>query len=193
MSRSELVRALNSVFQKWGILAQPDQWNISGEPCSGVAIVSTNFDDTSYNPMIKCDCSTNSNSTCHITQLRTMDFDFPLQSVWFLLYMLVYLRFASILITFFFMMAHFQFCLLNLLSPTFDRNLGQNHLTGNLSASIGNLTRMQYLSLGINALSGTLPKELGYFTELISLALSTNEFSGPLPSELGNLVKLQQL
>ena len=63
------VRALNSVFQKWGILAQPDQWNISGEPCSGVAIDSTNFDDTSYNPMIKSDCSANSNSTCHITQL----------------------------------------------------------------------------------------------------------------------------
>ena len=63
------VRALNSVFQKWGISAQPHQWNISGEPCSGAAIDSTNFDDPNQNPFIKCDCSFNYSSTCHITQL----------------------------------------------------------------------------------------------------------------------------
>ena len=63
------VRALNSVFQKWGISANTSQWNISGEPCSGVAIDSSSLDDVSHNPTIKCDCSANSNSTCHITQL----------------------------------------------------------------------------------------------------------------------------
>ena len=63
------VRALNSVFQKWGISTQTDQWNISGELCSGAAIDSTNFDDPNLNPFIKCDCSFNYSSTCHITQL----------------------------------------------------------------------------------------------------------------------------
>ncbi|KAK7850400.1 putative lrr receptor-like serine/threonine-protein kinase [Quercus suber] len=63
------VTALNTIFQKWGISANSNQWNISGKPCSGAAIDSTSFDDTNYNPFIKCDCSYNSNSTCHITQL----------------------------------------------------------------------------------------------------------------------------
>ncbi|KAM4071016.1 hypothetical protein ACB094_11G029500 [Castanea mollissima] len=75
----------------------------------------------------------------------------------------------------------------------FNLKLGQNYLTGNLSASIGKLYRMQYLDLGINALSGILPKELGNLTELIVLSFSTNNFTGSLPSDLGKLVKLEQL
>ncbi|KAK7847658.1 putative lrr receptor-like serine/threonine-protein kinase [Quercus suber] len=158
------VRALNSVFQKWGISAQPDQWNISGEPCSGAAIDSTNFDDPNRNPFIKCDCSFNNSSTCHITQLKVSDLDvvgvIP-EELWSLTFL-------------------------------FNLNLSQNYLTGSLSVSIGNLTSMQYLTLAFNALSGMLPKELGNLMNLISLSLSTNKFSGSLPSELGNLVKLEE-
>ncbi|GMP41858.1 hypothetical protein CsSME_00011807 [Camellia sinensis var. sinensis] len=72
-------------------------------------------------------------------------------------------------------------------------DLRQNYLTGSLSASIGNLSRVQYLTVGINALSGELPKELGKLTDLRSLAFGTNNFSGALPLELGNLTKLEQL
>ncbi|KAK7857216.1 putative lrr receptor-like serine/threonine-protein kinase [Quercus suber] len=75
----------------------------------------------------------------------------------------------------------------------FNLNLGQNYLTSNLSASIGKLYRMQYLSFGINALSGTLPRELGNLTDLLSLSFSTNNFTGSLPSKLGNLAKLEEL
>ncbi|KAM5586738.1 putative LRR receptor-like serine/threonine-protein kinase [Rosa sericea] len=157
------VKALNSIFGQWGIEANVKQWNTTGDPCSGAAIDSTPFDDGDYNPFIKCDCS--DNVTCHITQLKV----YALDVVGVLpdeLWTLSYL---------------------------FNLNLGQNYLTGPLSASIGNLTSMQYLSLGINALSGELPKELGNLTELISFAIGTNNFSGPLPSELGSLSKLQQL
>ncbi|XP_075646094.1 putative LRR receptor-like serine/threonine-protein kinase At1g56140 isoform X1 [Castanea sativa] len=159
------VTALNTIFQKWGISANSDQWNISGEPCSGAAIDSTDFEDTNFNPLIKCDCSANSNSTCHITQLKV----YALNVVGVIPDELWTLTF-----------------LINL-------KLGQNYLTGNLSTSIGKLYRMQYLSFGINALSGTLPKELGNLTELISLSFSTNNFTGSLPSDLGKLVKLEQL
>ncbi|KAI6691657.1 hypothetical protein NL676_028485 [Syzygium grande] len=79
------------------------------------------------------------------------------------------------------------------LTYLFDLNLAQNLLTGSLSPSIGNLTRMQYLSVGINALSGEIPPQLGLLTELLSLSFSTNNFNGSLPTELGNLSKLQQL
>ncbi|KAI8013555.1 putative LRR receptor-like serine/threonine-protein kinase [Camellia lanceoleosa] len=72
-------------------------------------------------------------------------------------------------------------------------DLRQNYLTGSLFASIGNLSRMQYLTVGINALSGELAKELGKLTDLRSLAFGTNNFSGTLPLELGNLTKLEQL
>ncbi|KAK4838756.1 hypothetical protein QYF36_016191 [Acer negundo] len=159
------VRALNSIFQQWGISANQDQWNISGEPCSGAAIDSTSFDNNAYNPFIKCVCSYNNNTLCHITQLKV----YALDAVGVIPDELWTLTFLS------------------------DLNLGQNYLTGPLSASIRNLTAMQYLSFGINALSGELPKELGMLTELISLSVASNNFSGSLPLELGNLMKLQQL
>ncbi|KAK1589197.1 hypothetical protein Q3G72_031415 [Acer saccharum] len=145
--------------------ANQDQWNISGEPCSGAAIDSTSFDNNVYNPFIKCVCSYNNNTLCHITQLKVYALDvvgmIP-DELWTLTFL-------------------------------FDLNLGQNYLTGPLSASIRNLTAMQFLSFGINALSGELPKELGMLTELLSLSVASNNFSGSLPSELGNLMKLQQL
>ncbi|KAH7528112.1 hypothetical protein FEM48_Zijuj05G0037300 [Ziziphus jujuba var. spinosa] len=156
------VRALNAIFEQWNLKAE-EHWNISGEPCSGTAIDSTPVDN--YDPFIKCDCSFNRSTVCHITQLRVYAIDVvgPIpEELWTLTY------------------------LINL-------NLAQNYLTGPLSPSIGNLTRMQWLSLGINAFSGEVPKELGQLTELLSLAFGGNNFSGPLPRELGNLSKLQQL
>ncbi|GLT64139.1 hypothetical protein SLA2020_366490 [Shorea laevis] len=159
------VRALNSIFQQWGISARSDQWNTSGEPCSGAAIGSAAIDAQEYNPFIKCDCSYDNNATCHITQLKV----YALSVVGVIPEELWTLTFLT------------------------NLDLRQNYLTGNLSASIRNLTRMQYLSFGINALSGELPKELGELTTLKSLSFASNNFSGSLPSELGNLVNLEQL
>ncbi|XP_020418727.1 probable LRR receptor-like serine/threonine-protein kinase At1g56130 isoform X2 [Prunus persica] len=159
------VRALNSIFAQWKISANQRQWNTTGDPCSGAAIDSTAFGDEDYNPFIKCDCSFDSNSTCHITQLKVYSLDvvgvIPVE-LWTLTFL-------------------------------FDLNLAQNYLTGPLSASIGNLTSMQYLTLGINALSGELPKELGNLTDLRTFAFGANNFSGPLPSELGSLTKLKEI
>ncbi|XP_027910140.1 probable LRR receptor-like serine/threonine-protein kinase At1g56140 [Vigna unguiculata] len=157
-------RALNSIFSKWGKSADTSVWNISGELCSGRAIDSTSTPE-SYNPFIRCDCSFDSGTTCHITALRVYALnvfgEIP-EELWTLTY-------------------------LN------NLNIGQNYLTGSLPPAIGNLTRMQYLTLGINNLSGELPKELGNLTELIILAFGSNNFSGSLPSELGKLTKLEEL
>ncbi|XP_062115773.1 probable LRR receptor-like serine/threonine-protein kinase At1g56140 isoform X3 [Humulus lupulus] len=161
------VRILNSIFNQWNIQANTERWNISGELCSGAAIDdAADFNDhQTFNPFIKCVCSFNSSSLCHITQLKVYALNVagPIpEELWSLTFL-------------------------------FDLNLGQNFLTGSLSPSIGNLTKMQYLSLGINALSGEVPKELGQLTELLSLSFASNNFSGPLPRELGNLKKLIQL
>ncbi|KAM5577311.1 putative LRR receptor-like serine/threonine-protein kinase [Rosa sericea] len=162
-------RVLNSVFEKWNIRANPKQWNTTGDPCSGAAIDSTShstkFDDPAYNPFIICDCSYQSGTICHITQLKVQDLEvvgvIP-DELW------------------------------SLTSLT-NLNLERNCLTGPLSAAIANLTGLQYFTIGINDLSGEIPKELGQLTELRSLAFGRNNFSGSLPSELGNLIKLQQL
>ncbi|XXG68711.1 hypothetical protein AAC387_Pa06g1733 [Persea americana] len=56
------VRALNSIFQKWGVFSP---WNTADDdPCTGNATLNT------INPSIKCQCNFNSGTTCHITQLK---------------------------------------------------------------------------------------------------------------------------
>ena len=60
------------VFNKLGKSAPSDQWNISGELCSGRAIDDTSIYDTNYNPLIKCDCSYDNATTCRITELYTL-------------------------------------------------------------------------------------------------------------------------
>ncbi|KAI3675656.1 hypothetical protein L1987_85248 [Smallanthus sonchifolius] len=161
------VRVINEMFSQWGIPESSVtnmRWNLSGEPCSGTAVDSSSFDNRSYNPGIKCDCNF-PNSTCHITRLRVYSMD-AVGVIPEGLWTLVYLT---------------------------NLDLDQNYLTGPLSPSIGNLTRMQYLSMGINALSGDLPPELGQLSDLRSLGIGTNNFNGSLPSELGNLRRLEQI
>ncbi|XP_064973468.1 probable LRR receptor-like serine/threonine-protein kinase At1g56140 isoform X1 [Musa acuminata AAA Group] len=162
------VAALNVILGRWGRTASATSspaWNISGEPCSGAAIDSTSFDSTAFNPAVKCDCSYDNATTCHITQLKVYALD---------------------------VVGRIPAELQNLTYLT-NLHLAQNYLTGPFPAFIGNLTGLQYLSVGTNALSGGIPKELGKLTNLLSLSIATNNFSGPLPLELGNLTKLQQL
>ncbi|XP_011069383.1 probable LRR receptor-like serine/threonine-protein kinase At1g56140 [Sesamum indicum] len=155
-------RALNAMFARWRISAT-NNWNISGELCSGVAIDDTEI--ITLNPGIKCDCTYNNRTTCHITALRVYELDITgtiPDELWNLTYM-------------------------------DDLNLARNYLTGPIPASIGILNRMQYLSFGENALSGEVPRELGLLTDLRSLSFNRNNLSGPLPAELGNLSRLAQI
>ncbi|KAL6659031.1 hypothetical protein ACP70R_003071 [Stipagrostis hirtigluma subsp. patula] len=159
------VAALNTILGRWGLRASP-AWNISGEPCSGVAVDATDVDNNpNINPAIKCDCSFNASTVCHITKLKVYALNvvgqIPAE-----LQNLTYLN---------------------------NLNLQQNYLTGPLPSFIGKFTAMLYLTVAINPLSGPLPKELGNLTNLISLGISLNNFTGELPSELGNLAKLEQL
>ncbi|GLT51786.1 hypothetical protein SLA2020_251700 [Shorea laevis] len=161
------VSALNSIFQQWNIQASPGSWNISGEPCTRTALSQDNSvfeDDADNNPAIRCDCSFNSATTCHITKLKVRILNIrgvmpeELLAFKFLTYL----------------------------------SLKQNYLTGPLPAWIGNLSTLQYLSICINAFFGPIPKELGNLKELTYLTVSFNNFSGTLPPELGNLINLEE-
>ncbi|KAK9057098.1 hypothetical protein SSX86_024465 [Deinandra increscens subsp. villosa] len=158
-------RVINEIFSQWRI---PEiSVTSAGWNLSGELCSGTAVDNITFNnnPFIKCDCNIPNISSCHITQLKV----YAMDAVGVIpegLWTLIYLT---------------------------NLDLGQNYLTGPLSPSIGNLTRMQWLSLGINAFSGEIPPELGLLSDLRALGLGTNNFSGSLPAELGNLLKLQQL
>ncbi|KAL0011921.1 hypothetical protein SO802_007029 [Lithocarpus litseifolius] len=158
------VRALNSIFQQWDAQAVA-LWNISGNPCSGTAVNDTDLEDPMNNPSIKCNCTYNNGTICHITQLLVYDLGkrgvIPEELV-----ALKYLTFLKI---------------------------DKNSFTGPLPTFIGNLSALQYLSIPHNLFSGTIPKELGNLKELNMLSFGSNNFSGTLPPELGNLVKLERI
>ncbi|KAF3339673.1 LRR receptor-like serine/threonine-protein kinase [Carex littledalei] len=74
MELSQVV-AVNTILGRWGQSADLN-WNISGELCSGWAIDSTDLDfNLNFNPGIKCNCTYNSNKTCHIVTLRVYALD----------------------------------------------------------------------------------------------------------------------
>eukprot|EP01018_Ginkgo_biloba_P016753 Gb_28309 [translate_table: standard] len=72
--------------------------------------------------------------------------------------------------------------------------LHDNHLTGTLPSSIGQLSnKLTYLSLGTNLIGGKLPQQIGNLTNLTVLSLEVNLFIGPIPSALCTLEQLQIL
>ena len=72
-------------------------------------------------------------------------------------------------------------------------SLPQNQLTGEIPVELGNLTNLEILNLPYNKLTGSIPSELGNLTNLVRLELRYNKLTGSIPSELGNLVNLKQL
>ncbi|RXH98755.1 hypothetical protein DVH24_011080 [Malus domestica] len=159
------VRALNSIFEQWDTQAASGLWNISGEPCSGSAINSTELEFSDTNPAIYCNCTYNNNATCHITNL----------SVNYLYKQGVFPE---------------EFVALRYLTSL---HMDNNYFTGPLPAFIGNMSALTELSISRNSFSGPIPKELGNLAELTMLSIASNNFSGTLPPELGNLVKLELL
>ncbi|XP_022721695.1 probable LRR receptor-like serine/threonine-protein kinase At1g56130 isoform X2 [Durio zibethinus] len=158
------VGALNTIFQQWDTQAV-DSWNISGEPCSGLALSQSDsvFEDPANNPAIRCDCSFNNNTLCHITRLRVYALDrrgvIPEE-----LLDLPFLTFLSI--------AH-------------------NDFTGPIPMELGNLKELYMLSFGVNSFSGTLPPELGNLVNLEQLYINSCGLGGEIPSTFANLENLQ--
>ena len=71
--------------------------------------------------------------------------------------------------------------------------LSNNQLTGRVPVSLGNLSQLGGLELQNNQLSGEIPPELGNLSRLWGLNLAGNALSGPIPPELGNLANLDWL
>ena len=74
---------------------------------------------------------------------------------------------------------------------TTDRNgrvtellLGDNRLSGEIPAELGNLASLELLALQDNQLSGEIPAELGNLANLRGLGLGRNQLSGCIPGSL---------
>ncbi|PON76729.1 GPCR kinase [Parasponia andersonii] len=68
--------------------------------------------------------------------------------------------------------------------------LGGNQVSGNISATLGNLVNLIILGLEYNLLEGVIPASLGKLRNLQTLKLEWNTLSGKIPSSMGNLTKI---
>eukprot|EP00271_Cylindrocystis_brebissonii_P004094 TRINITY_DN1550_c0_g2_i5.p1 TRINITY_DN1550_c0_g2~~TRINITY_DN1550_c0_g2_i5.p1 ORF type:complete len:1053 (+),score=73.48 TRINITY_DN1550_c0_g2_i5:560-3718(+) len=63
-------------------------------------------------------------------------------------------------------------------------------INGSLSPFVGNLSRLETLSVVVERLKGAIPAELGKLSNLKLLNLSVNNLDGPIPSTIGDLSEL---
>ncbi|XP_059449421.1 receptor-like protein 7 [Corylus avellana] len=78
-------------------------------------------------------------------------------------------------------------------SPLQKLYLTSMSFSGELPASMGNLSFLTDLSIRYCNFSGSIPSSLGNLTKLTVLLLSNNSFVGNIPHSLGNLFQLSQL
>lgn len=71
--------------------------------------------------------------------------------------------------------------------------MANNGLSGTLSPSVGNLSRLQTMLLQNNKITGPLSSEVGKLSQLKTLDLSGNKFVGEIPGSLGLLTHLGYL
>uniref|UniRef100_A0A0D9X5B5 non-specific serine/threonine protein kinase n=1 Tax=Leersia perrieri TaxID=77586 RepID=A0A0D9X5B5_9ORYZ len=157
--------ALDAIFRRFGLPVS--YWNARWEPCSGDAI--NNTIDLEGNPRmspgIKCDCSYNNNTVCHITKLGFYKLN---------------------------IVGQIPAELLNLTYLTY-LDLDQNYLSGPIPSFIGQLSALTELHVGFNPLSGPLPKELGNLKNLKLLYTDSAGLNGPFPSTFSKLKNLKLL
>jgi hypothetical protein len=82
---------------------------------------------------------------------------------------------------------------LNQLSRLKTLILPSNNLTGEIPATLGQLSSIGLLKLEHNALVGAIPASLGALSELKHLSLDSNNLEGSIPHELGQLSQLLRL
>ncbi|GJN26456.1 hypothetical protein PR202_gb14387 [Eleusine coracana subsp. coracana] len=152
-------------------------WNISGDPCTGVATDATNIDDNpNFNPGIKCECTDQNNTVCHVTKLTlgTNALTGSVPKELGNLTNLVLLGFGS-----------------NNLNGSLPSELGDlvklKHCP--LPATLSNLVQLTNLRIG-DIVNGSSSLEfISNMTSLSTLFLGNNSLSRSLPSSIGPSLK----
>ncbi|XP_058089163.1 probable LRR receptor-like serine/threonine-protein kinase At1g56140 isoform X3 [Magnolia sinica] len=178
-------RALNAIFQYWGLYDTSGDWNISGDPCTGTAVDLSRISDLG----IKCDCPSNGGGTCHVTEMTVSDAGIE-GSLPSFIGKFRRLRYLDISYNNFNGSLPPEIGTLPSLEHLHIMSAGFN---GMLPPELGSLSRLQQLDISYNDFNGLLPPELGNLSSLQELDISSNGFNGLLPPELGNLSSLQKL
>ena len=71
--------------------------------------------------------------------------------------------------------------------------LKSNAISGSLSPSIGDLTRIATFWASFNQISGTIPTQFGKLLNIEELELQYNRLTGTLPTEFGNMESIEFL
>lgn len=74
-----------------------------------------------------------------------------------------------------------------------DLNLADSLLVGALSGKVGQLNRLERITLDGNSLNGELPSELGQLGALKEIEMSNNEWIGTIPSSWESMASLETL
>ncbi|KVI09905.1 Leucine-rich repeat-containing protein [Cynara cardunculus var. scolymus] len=83
--------------------------------------------------------------------------------------------------------------LANLSSQLTLLDLGANFIYGSLPSGIGNLVKLETISMQYNQLTGIIPSELGNLGNLTQLYLNNNKFTGNFPDSISSLSLLLEL
>ncbi|OVA14369.1 Armadillo [Macleaya cordata] len=159
-SRSLEVRALQQISTKLKIT----YWkNVSRNFCNRSEGLNTTISTTALSN-ITCNCSYNSSTICHITNIQLKD-----------------LNLSGVLPDEFANLTYLQ-----------EMDFSLNYLNGSIPKSWATLPLI-FLSLLGNNIEGSIPKEIGDIVTLENLILQDNRLGGPLPPELGKLSRLRRL
>ncbi|WZZ16296.1 hypothetical protein YC2023_109385 [Brassica napus] len=214
---SDELNALEKIATTLGIKGL----NLSyGDPCSLGTLKMMQDVDVISNPdtgnsTIRCDCSFNKSTTCHITSidLKTLGLpgklpsefaDLPyLQSIdlcrnyltgsipmeWASLPYLTSMLVPSLSL----LPMHTIHNSPEWLLKFYCSSLCANNLSGPLPTGLQNFKNLTVLGVEANQFSGPIPEELGNLTKLIRLHLTSNQFTGSLPNSLAKLMNLEDL
>ncbi|KAK1412113.1 hypothetical protein QVD17_33103 [Tagetes erecta] len=149
------VKVMKEIWVKLGLLGKKE-WDFDKGPCS---------DEGNWKDSIICDCSFESNTTCHVTHIVITP-----QNV------------STNLPSEFSKLPHLQLL-----------DLSLNYFTGSIPSEWATILNLRSLSLYGNRLSGPFPTTLTRITTLLSLTIRNNHFSGPIPEEISNLSNLDSL
>uniref|UniRef100_A0A0D9ZWD0 non-specific serine/threonine protein kinase n=1 Tax=Oryza glumipatula TaxID=40148 RepID=A0A0D9ZWD0_9ORYZ len=196
--------ALNTILGRWGKKAS-SEWNISGEPCSGLASDKSDWDNyPNINPFIKCDCTFSNNTLCHITRLCAVHYEF--NEVPFVKSSFKYLIYifdgsnicGQVSDLSFFRITVLSHLNLSHLPPPASTSLLPEQATGGQAiarmAANGYQWPRWHMGIGSRAVVprvtnlsvvGEIPLELQNFTYMLDLNLGYNYLTGAVPSFFG--------